>query len=142
MRIRILVVGDDEDTRSAGSGIQTLGPLLADIRVQVPPVADHTGLSSLTPPDSGIVGVDSPLTARQQEVVRLVIAGRSNDEIGRDLSVSRKTVETHLARMFARFGVATRTELAVRAERGGWLTRLPMVSSVASRDQGSANNRF
>jgi DNA-binding CsgD family transcriptional regulator len=35
--------------------------------------------------------------------------------------MSRKTVESHLSRMFLRYDVVTRTDLAVRAEREGWL---------------------
>ena len=52
---------------------------------------------------------------------RLVAEGRSNDEIGAALTIGSKTVETHLARLFERLGVASRTELAARAIREGWL---------------------
>lgn len=61
------------------------------------------------------------LTARELDVVRLVVEGRSNDEIGTDLGIAPKTVETHLRRIFERVGVASRTELATRALREGWL---------------------
>lgn len=61
------------------------------------------------------------LSRRELEVVALVIEGRSNDEIGAALGIGAKTVETHLARLFERFGVASRTELATRALREGWL---------------------
>jgi len=61
------------------------------------------------------------LTPREHEVVRLVAEGRSNDEIGAELGIGAKTVETHLARLFERIGVASRTELATRAVREGWL---------------------
>lgn len=54
-------------------------------------------------------------------IVAGLVAGRSNDEIAGDLGIARKTIETHLTRLFAAFGVASRTELAVRAEREGWL---------------------
>ena len=47
--------------------------------------------------------------------------GRTNDEIGSALKIGSKTVETHLARLFERLGVASRTELAMRALREGWL---------------------
>ncbi len=50
--------------------------------------------------------------------------GRSNDEIASELGLARKTVEAHLTRLFVRFGVATRTELALKAEREGWLAPL------------------
>jgi DNA-binding NarL/FixJ family response regulator len=61
------------------------------------------------------------LTAREQDVVRLVADGRSNDEIGANLGIGSKTVETHLSRIFERFGVSSRAELAARAVREGWL---------------------
>jgi DNA-binding NarL/FixJ family response regulator len=61
------------------------------------------------------------LTRREFEVVRLVTEGRSNDEIGTNLGIAPKTVETHLRRLFGRLGVASRTELATRALREGWL---------------------
>jgi DNA-binding NarL/FixJ family response regulator len=65
--------------------------------------------------------VAANLSARELEVVRLVVDGRSNDEIGVALGIGSKTVETHLRRLFERFGAASRTELATRALREGWL---------------------
>jgi DNA-binding NarL/FixJ family response regulator len=61
------------------------------------------------------------LTPRELEVVRLVSEGRSNDEVGAALGIGAKTVETHLARLYERFGIGSRTELATRALRDGWL---------------------
>jgi DNA-binding NarL/FixJ family response regulator len=61
------------------------------------------------------------VSPRELDVVRLVVEGRSNDEIGAELGIGVKTVETHLRRMFERFTVASRTELAARALREGWL---------------------
>jgi DNA-binding NarL/FixJ family response regulator len=61
------------------------------------------------------------LTARELEVVGLVSEGRSNDEVGVALGIGAKTVETHLARLYERFGIGSRTELATRALREGWL---------------------
>jgi DNA-binding NarL/FixJ family response regulator len=66
-------------------------------------------------------GADRRPTARELDVVRLVIEGSSNDEIGAALGIGSKTVETHLHRLYERFGVASRTELATRALREGWL---------------------
>ena len=65
------------------------------------------------------------LTARERDVVSLIVDGRSNDEIGTALGIGARTVETHLARLFARFDVASRTELATRALREGWLDLPP-----------------
>jgi DNA-binding NarL/FixJ family response regulator len=61
------------------------------------------------------------LTAREREVVGLVVDGRSNDEVGAALGITTKTVEGHLRRLFDRLGVQSRTELATRALREGWL---------------------
>jgi DNA-binding NarL/FixJ family response regulator len=78
------------------------------------------GLSFARRPSTG-AGAAARLSARELEVVRLVIEGRSNDEIGAALGIGSKTVETHLRRLFERLGIASRTELATRALREGWL---------------------
>ena len=64
---------------------------------------------------------DRPLSRREVDVVALVVEGRSNDEIAAGLDISVKTVESHLTRIFERVHVASRTELATRAVREGWL---------------------
>ena len=61
------------------------------------------------------------LTNREMGVVKLVVEGRSNDEIGAALGIRAKTVESHLRRLFERLGTQSRTELATRAIREGWL---------------------
>jgi DNA-binding NarL/FixJ family response regulator len=61
------------------------------------------------------------LSGRELDVVRLVVDGRSNDEIAGRLGIGAKTVESHLRRLFERLDIASRTELATRALREGWL---------------------
>lgn len=61
------------------------------------------------------------LTERESQIVRLVLDSRSNDEIALALNTSRKTVEYHLSRLYERFGIMTRVELALRADHEGWL---------------------
>jgi len=51
----------------------------------------------------------------EREVVRLAVEGLSNPEIGARLYMSRSTVKTHLSHVFAKVGVANRTELAAAA---------------------------
>lgn len=65
------------------------------------------------------------LSSREREVVAAVVNGSSNDEIASLLGISPKTVESHLRRLFERHGVASRTELATRALRDGWLELPP-----------------
>ena len=54
------------------------------------------------------------LTAAQQQVARIAAAGRSNRQIAEELFVTIKTVETHLAAVYRKLGIATRDELADR----------------------------
>ena len=59
------------------------------------------------------------LTARELEVLRLVALGRSNDAIARELFLSRATVKSHLAHVYDKLGVQSRTEaIAVARQRG------------------------
>lgn len=60
-------------------------------------------------------------SAREVGVLALLAAGASSDEIGTRLAISTRTVESHLRRMFDRYGVVSRTELAVLALREGWV---------------------
>jgi len=55
------------------------------------------------------------LTPSELEVVRLVAEGLSNPAIAQRLFISRHTVESHLRHVFSKLGVASRTELAVKA---------------------------
>ena len=61
------------------------------------------------------------LSDRERDVLRQVVGGASNDEVGARLGISSRTVESHLRRLFERLDVASRTELAARALREGWL---------------------
>lgn len=61
-----------------------------------------------------------PPSGRELQVIVAVVAGRTNAEIAAALGVSEKTVETHLHRLFDRYGVLSRTELAVRAIQERW----------------------
>ena len=61
------------------------------------------------------------LTPRERAVVAQLLDGRTNDEIASTLGITTRTVEAHLARLFERLGIGSRTELATRALREGWL---------------------
>lgn len=52
------------------------------------------------------------VTGREVDVLKLVVAGRSNKEIAAELVLSPKTVERHLSSLFARLGVTNRRQLA------------------------------
>ena len=59
------------------------------------------------------------LTARELEVLRLVVAGRTNRQIGEELFISESTAGVHVSNILGKLGVATRTEAATVAARVG-----------------------
>ena len=59
------------------------------------------------------------LTAREQQVLVELARGRSNREIARALSVSEKTVKTHVSAILGKLGVQDRTQAALHAVRSG-----------------------
>ena len=57
-------------------------------------------------------GAESTLTARERDIVALAAKGFSNREIAHQQSVSVRTVEGHLYRIFAKLGITSRSDLA------------------------------
>ncbi|MEE9177609.1 MAG: response regulator transcription factor [Acidimicrobiia bacterium] len=134
--ILILTVHDEDvyvrallEAGAAGYLLKDIGEaeLVRSIR------AVHSGESVLHPKvtralfESLIAGADgatedaSPLTDREDEVLRLAAQGQSNKQIAAHLDVSPRTVQTHLGHIFEKLGVASRTEAVIRGLRQGWL---------------------
>ena len=63
------------------------------------------------------------LTPRQEEVLRLLAAGRSTDEIAAELHLARETVRNHVRAVLRAVGAHTRLEAVVTAQRLGLLPR-------------------
>ena len=59
------------------------------------------------------------ITDRELEVLRLVVAGKTNQEIALALQISEKTVEKHVGALLAKMDVASRVEAAVQAVQSG-----------------------
>lgn len=70
----------------------------------------------------GAQGFVEGLTSRELEVLRLAAKGYTNRAIGLELDISDRTVQGHLANVFDKLGVATRTEAVLLAVKYGWLT--------------------
>jgi PAS domain S-box-containing protein len=75
------------------------------------------------PREDGRDSVRAPLTPRQEEVLRLLAAGRSTDEIAAELHLARETVRNHVRAVLRALGAHTRLEAVVTAQRLGLLPR-------------------
>ena len=82
----------------------------AGLRVVDPQVAED---SLFTPP--------SPLTGREAEIAREVLAGHGPRDIAKHLYLSPGTVRNHLSSMMAKTGAANRFAAARVAEENGWI---------------------
>lgn len=65
----------------------------------------------------------SPLTRREVDVLSLLAEGKTSRAIGAELFLSHRTVEHHIARLAAKFGVHTRAEILDEARAAGLLEK-------------------
>ena len=72
--------------------------------------------------EPGEEGTLDQLTRREMEVLKLAAKGMSNREMALELSISVRTVQTHLSNIFAKMGVGSRIEAVIRALREGWFS--------------------
>jgi DNA-binding CsgD family transcriptional regulator len=54
---------------------------------------------------------------RENDLIRLLLEGKSNKQIALELGISSRTVEFHLSRIYAKLGVTSRTEAALRLSK-------------------------
>lgn len=64
---------------------------------------------------------NSQISKRESDVLRMVAWGKTNKEIGPELGISAKTVETYRLRVMRKLGLKTREGLVQYAVRRGWL---------------------
>jgi len=64
------------------------------------------------------------LTNRELEVLKLIVAGKSNRDIGTELTISEATVKTHINSILSKLGVSDRTQAATTALQRG-IVELP-----------------
>jgi len=80
-------------------------------------------------PEEDEIAADS-LTERELEVLKLAARGLSNREIADDLVVSPRTVQSHMANIFGKLQVGSRTEAVMVGLRRGWL----QLEDIVGRD--------
>lgn len=86
------------------------------IRLQLPQ-------NSASCPHSSSISTESPLSEREQEVIRRLAAGQRDRDIARDLYISERTVKFHVKNMLRKLGVRTRIQAVFEATQKGWLNR-------------------
>lgn len=82
----------------------------------------HRGRSSLPAAVAGRLAerlAGPTLTGRETEVLKLIVAGNSNKEIGAALFISEATVKTHINNLLSKLGVTDRTQAATTALQRG-----------------------
>lgn len=82
-------------------------------------------LQTLAPAAPAAPAAPSPLTAREQEIARLVARGLTNAQIGEALFVSAGTAETHIANIQAKLKAHNRVGIAARAWESGLAAPVP-----------------
>jgi DNA-binding NarL/FixJ family response regulator len=91
--------------------------------------AVHRGQRYLSPPIAAqlaeILSAEA-LTAREEEVLRLLVEGMGNKSIARRLGIAVGTVKSHLKSIFEKLHVSSRTQAIHTAERRGLLSERAM----------------
>jgi LuxR family maltose regulon positive regulatory protein len=76
---------------------------------------------SAQPASPGALALVEPLTGREVQVLRLVAAGLSNQEIAQELVVAVSTVKSHINHIYGKLDVKNRTQATARAQTLGLL---------------------
>jgi DNA-binding NarL/FixJ family response regulator len=122
---RVLVITSFTDRRSVLPAVRAgaRGYLSKDVEPEALVAAVrsvHAGHLLLEPEVTVALLAEPPqLTAREGDVLALVADGRSNREIARALTLSEKTVKTHVSSILLKLGLADRTQAALYAVRSG-----------------------
>lgn len=72
-------------------------------------------------PISHKADVDHPFTKREIETLKLIAGGKDNEEIGEILNISERTVRNHVASIFKKIHVNSRTQAIILSNRNGWI---------------------
>jgi len=83
-------------------------------------LAQVASLSTASLSETPMMNVSSPLTEREIEILRLLVQGFSNPEIGQKLFLAPGTVRNYVSEIFTKLGVSDRTQAAVLAIKLGY----------------------
>ena len=116
------VILSDSIPISPAPGRGFLRPEAGDAQILAALLAVSTGLAVLdvTGPQAQAEAAEL-LSNRELEVLELLAEGMGNREIGQCLHISPNTVKFHLAALYSKLGVNSRTEAVTAGIRGGHL---------------------
>lgn len=137
-RLKVIVIGTETDhehmQRVIGAGAKgylTHGSNAGEIRMAVEIVLDGSVwaprkvmarlLEAGRRAEAEAAAAPPRFTPREEDVLRLLVAGRSNREIGRSLSVNEATIKAHVGRLLRKVGVENRTALTMATMQRGLL---------------------
>ncbi len=101
--------------RDVNNGVCWLDPLIAGYALNsIPKVGDSALIGEHANPHNQV-----PLTEREQEVLKHLVAGKSNTEIAKELIVSVHTAKAHVCSILQKMCVNDRVQAAVKAVKEG-----------------------
>jgi DNA-binding CsgD family transcriptional regulator/tetratricopeptide (TPR) repeat protein len=126
----------DAASIAATLGAVQLGDLVARLagqtRIALPTASTPSVGASTAGASAGVgPGVGPELTPREAEVLRLVAAGWTNQQIADELFITRKTASVHVSNIMGKFGATNRGEAAALAHRLGMVTDTPLPAGRA-----------
>ncbi len=77
---------------------------------------------------------NEPLTERELDVLRLAGRGLSNRQIAEELVLSPRTIQAHMANIFGKLHVGSRTEAVMVGLRRGWLALTDTIGDTPPTD--------
>jgi DNA-binding NarL/FixJ family response regulator len=107
--------------RAAARGDSWLSPTVASQVVQR--AVQGEGLSPKEAEKTSFI--DTPLTPREMDIIKLIAQGLDNSAIAKSLVVTKRTVQNHVSNIYSKLGVTSRTEAMLYAIRSGWVQVSP-----------------
>jgi DNA-binding NarL/FixJ family response regulator len=105
---------------SGGSEVrEAVRAVIAGRRYLSPPLSERAIQSYVEKADGVVRDAYDGLSGREREVLQLSAEGHSNSEIAARLFISRRTVESHRAKLFEKLGLHSQTDLVRYALRRG-----------------------
>lgn len=117
MRVRVLF--RDSPLELVRSALGWIADVLRDQVPASPPEPEAPAGIEPSPRRAGHSPVASLLSARERQVLVSLSRGQSNRQLARALSVTEATVKTHVSRLLAKLGLASRVEAVVYAYENG-----------------------